>query len=161
MPIDELGLVERIRAECNGHPHAKIAWPHRILHEAADALAAKDAAIERLVAERDALKIESSKHAHDADKAREDRDNAERRSETFWSRQAKAAEAQRNKLKEALDQLSSDAKQIMSKHDPRGAETAMSGDEANKRVHQFVADAATFIESIPSRARQALQDSKS
>jgi len=53
MQSDDLGLVERIRAACVGHPHAKIAWPHRILHEAADALAAKDAAIERLVAERD------------------------------------------------------------------------------------------------------------
>lgn len=28
-------LVERLRAACVGHPHAKIAWPHRILHEAA------------------------------------------------------------------------------------------------------------------------------
>jgi hypothetical protein len=39
-------LVERLREACNGHPHAKIAWPHRVLHEAADTIA-------RLVAERD------------------------------------------------------------------------------------------------------------
>lgn len=50
---DALALVERIRAACNGHPHAKIAWPHRILHEAADELERRAAAIERLVAERD------------------------------------------------------------------------------------------------------------
>ena len=29
-------LVVRLREACNGHPHAKIPWPHRILHEAAD-----------------------------------------------------------------------------------------------------------------------------
>ena len=33
--------IERdIRALCNGHPHAKIAWPHRELHALADRLAA-------------------------------------------------------------------------------------------------------------------------
>lgn len=41
-------LVSRLREQCNGHPHAKIAWPHRILHEAATALEAKDAEIARL-----------------------------------------------------------------------------------------------------------------
>ena len=34
-------LAERLKDACHGHPHAKIPWPHRILHEAA-------AAIERL-----------------------------------------------------------------------------------------------------------------
>lgn len=29
-------IAERLRAACNGHPHAKIPWPHRVLHEAAD-----------------------------------------------------------------------------------------------------------------------------
>lgn len=29
-------IVERLRAACNGHPHAKIPWPHRVLHEGAD-----------------------------------------------------------------------------------------------------------------------------
>lgn len=29
-------IVERLRVACNGHPHAKIAWPHRVLHEGAD-----------------------------------------------------------------------------------------------------------------------------
>jgi hypothetical protein len=27
-------LVERLREACKGHPHAKIPWPHRLLHEA-------------------------------------------------------------------------------------------------------------------------------
>lgn len=116
------------------------------------------AAIERLVAEVARLKIESSKHAYEADKAREDRDHAERRSEAFWSKQTKATEAQRDKLKEALDRLSRDATQIMSAHDPRGAELGMTGDEANRRVNSFVADAAPFINGIPARARQALKD---
>ena len=31
-----LSIVERLRAACVGHPYAKIAWPHYILHEAAD-----------------------------------------------------------------------------------------------------------------------------
>lgn len=43
------GLIARLREACNGHPHAKIAWPHRVLHEAATALAA-------LVVERDGLR---------------------------------------------------------------------------------------------------------
>lgn len=29
-------IEQRLRAACNGHPHAKIPWPHRLLHEAAD-----------------------------------------------------------------------------------------------------------------------------
>jgi len=33
-----MNLVERLRQACSGHPVAKIAWPHRILHEAADAI---------------------------------------------------------------------------------------------------------------------------
>lgn len=41
--VDIAGLVERLRAECVGHPSTSIAWPHRILHEAADALLAQAA----------------------------------------------------------------------------------------------------------------------
>ena len=37
-------IVERLHEACNGHPHAKIAWPHRLLHDAV-------AEIERLRAE--------------------------------------------------------------------------------------------------------------
>ena len=32
------GLVGRLREACNGHPSAKIKWPHRLLHDAADAI---------------------------------------------------------------------------------------------------------------------------
>lgn len=31
-------LPKRLREACNGHPSAAIPWPHRLLHEAADAL---------------------------------------------------------------------------------------------------------------------------
>jgi hypothetical protein len=33
-------LVARLRAACIGHPDAKIAWPHRLLHDAADTIEA-------------------------------------------------------------------------------------------------------------------------
>lgn len=36
-------IVKRLRLACDGHPYAGIAWPHRLLHEAADE-------IERLLA---------------------------------------------------------------------------------------------------------------
>lgn len=41
-------LVERLRAACDGHPHAKIPWPHRVLHEAADRIEADAARITML-----------------------------------------------------------------------------------------------------------------
>ena len=31
-------LIVRIRSACVGHPSAEIPWPHRLLHEAAEAL---------------------------------------------------------------------------------------------------------------------------
>lgn len=107
MQSDDLGLVERIRAACVGHPHAKIAWPHRILHEAADALAAKDAAIERLVAERDEARRVKRWNAEEMGgtlhvcRGDHDGDNCEW--ESFVpADHLRAAEAQRDKLIEAL-----------------------------------------------------------
>lgn len=44
---DKIDLSKRLRAECNGHPHAKIKWPHRILHEAADEIDRLTSAPER------------------------------------------------------------------------------------------------------------------
>ena len=41
-------LLERLGAACVGHPHAKIAWPHYLLHDAMDAIRERDAEIERL-----------------------------------------------------------------------------------------------------------------
>ena len=32
--IPEADIVERLKAACVGHPHAKIVWPHRLLHDA-------------------------------------------------------------------------------------------------------------------------------
>lgn len=29
-------IIERLNEACNGHPHAKIPWPHRLLHDARD-----------------------------------------------------------------------------------------------------------------------------
>lgn len=45
-------IAKELREACSGHPHANIAWPHRLLHEAADAL---DAAHKRIAALEAAL----------------------------------------------------------------------------------------------------------
>lgn len=45
---DGMGLVDRLRGACSGHPHATIAWPHRVLHEAA----ARIEQLERELAQR-------------------------------------------------------------------------------------------------------------
>ena len=29
-------IIERLKEACKGHPHAKIPWPHRLLHDAID-----------------------------------------------------------------------------------------------------------------------------
>ncbi len=42
-------LIERLRAECYGHPHATLPWTRRLLHDAADELT-------RLTAQRDELR---------------------------------------------------------------------------------------------------------
>ncbi|WP_089177184.1 hypothetical protein [Bosea sp. AS-1] len=38
---DHSDLIARLRAACVGHPSASIAWPHRVLHEAASALSSQ------------------------------------------------------------------------------------------------------------------------
>lgn len=40
-PEEHARLAERLRAAATGHPCANIPWPHRLLHDAADALDAK------------------------------------------------------------------------------------------------------------------------
>ena len=50
MATDKESLIVRLRAACNGLPGAVIAWPHRILHEAAEELAAANARIAELEA---------------------------------------------------------------------------------------------------------------
>ena len=34
----EKDIVVRLLEACNGHPHAKIKWPHRVLHDAVNAI---------------------------------------------------------------------------------------------------------------------------
>jgi hypothetical protein len=33
-PQEKPDILERLKSACNGHPHAKIAWPHYLLHDA-------------------------------------------------------------------------------------------------------------------------------
>lgn len=39
-------ICEKLRAHCKGHPHAKVAWPHRVLHEAREEIERLRSAIE-------------------------------------------------------------------------------------------------------------------
>jgi hypothetical protein len=71
-----------------------------------------------------------------------------------WEGRAEKAEANLSLAVEALERIAADATQVMAKHDP-GTKN-ISGDEANKRVHAFVFDAAPFIESLPDLARTTL-----
>jgi len=48
-------VVGKLRALCVGHPYAKVAWPHRELHEAADLITALEARAEKAERERDDL----------------------------------------------------------------------------------------------------------
>lgn len=83
----------------------KLPWYDRKTREAASAISS-------LVEERDSLKIESSKHAYEADKAKQDRDTSERRSEDFWSGRAEAAEARCARMKEALRPFAEAAEEL-------------------------------------------------
>ena len=40
-PEEGARLSAMLREAATGHPHARIAWPHRLLHDAANALDAK------------------------------------------------------------------------------------------------------------------------
>lgn len=42
MPADADDVVRRLREACVGHPHARIDWPHRILHESAAFIEGQD-----------------------------------------------------------------------------------------------------------------------
>ena len=44
-------LSLRLRQACNGHPYAKIPWPHRLLHEAADEIERLQTAISETLTE--------------------------------------------------------------------------------------------------------------
>jgi hypothetical protein len=32
--LERVDVIDRLKAACVGHPHAKIPWPHRLLHDA-------------------------------------------------------------------------------------------------------------------------------
>lgn len=49
--IPEADVLERLKAACVGHPHAKIAWPHRLLHDA--------------IAEIERLRAQAIRSSHD------------------------------------------------------------------------------------------------
>lgn len=95
---DHAGLIERLRTDAGYLRHRS----HQTLSTIGNECDEAASAIASLVKERDALKIESSKHAYEADKAKQDRDTAERRSEDFWSGRVASAEARCARLAEAL-----------------------------------------------------------
>lgn len=35
---DEQDIITKLLAACDGHPYARIPWPHRVLHEAREAI---------------------------------------------------------------------------------------------------------------------------
>lgn len=47
-----MAIIDDLRSACEGHPHAKIAWPHRLLHEAIEALESAHAALDLVKAAR-------------------------------------------------------------------------------------------------------------
>lgn len=61
MATNKESLIVRLRAACNGLPGAVIAWPHRILHEAAEELAAANARIAELEARCAKYKADSTR----------------------------------------------------------------------------------------------------
>lgn len=75
---DHSDLIDRLRAACVGYPRASIAWPHRILHEAADALSSQSLSLSEAREDRDswrrvAERCESEKQAAQATIKRMDR----------------------------------------------------------------------------------------
>lgn len=58
---DHSDLIDRLRAACVGYPRASIAWPHRILHEAADALSSQSLSLSEAREEIERLKEESER----------------------------------------------------------------------------------------------------
>ena len=129
LPAPDDGLVEKLREACTGHRHAKIEWPHRLLHDAIAALQSKDEQIERqkrsiqeleesvsaLEAERQniiATKREQIERlTQERDEAREKALKQHGRAETYlnaavgWERRAEAAEARVKELEEEVANL--------------------------------------------------------
>lgn len=111
-------------------------------------------AIASLVKERDALKIESSKHAYEADKAKQDRDTAERRSEDFWSGRVASAEARCARLEEAL-RLAQQYVHIGTVYLPNRDERERARNDFD-RIEGVLA--TIKVAAAEARARQALEE---
>jgi hypothetical protein len=43
--VKRVDVIDRLKAACVGHPHAKIPWPHRLLHDAIAEIRALRAAL--------------------------------------------------------------------------------------------------------------------
>jgi len=71
-------LCKRLEDACTGHPHAKIAWPHRLLHEAAARIRALTAENEAMRRERDEARESLHLANGTADLAIKHRDAAEK-----------------------------------------------------------------------------------
>lgn len=62
---DHSDLIARLRAACVGRPSASIAWPHRILHEAADALSSQSLSLSEAREEIERLRKSERKAVDD------------------------------------------------------------------------------------------------
>lgn len=83
-------LIERINAACVGHPHAKIPWPHRLLHECRDRIEALEGECAELRGRHEEAR---DKLANMTDRCAEAWDAASKEAE-----RAESAEAERDKL---------------------------------------------------------------
>ena len=103
----EAELSARLQANCVGQP-AEIAWPHRILHEAANALDDQAACIAELEAERDEAlnQLDSERHSIET---------LERRNAEVLAR-AKAAEAKLTDCDPYLKDHEAPAQRLESNH---------------------------------------------
>lgn len=164
MQSDDLGLVARLRGEIEFVQGDAAAWgvdaygdlPRTLalLSEAAAALEAKDAAIERLVAERDEALAEWANTTSALDSMHQNRDAIQRHYNECTVR-AEAAEAQRDKLKEALtlaDAAIDLGLDLISDRKGWGKYQRMEGVEIYEDADNFEKAAEAY------RARQALGD---
>lgn len=87
MATNKESLIVRLRAACNGLPGAVIAWPHRILHEAAEELAAANARIAELEARCAKAETKAAISQITAETERRLRESAEKdlERECLWS----------------------------------------------------------------------------
>lgn len=56
MTDEEADIIKRLELSCDGHPFAKIAWPHRLLHDAISLIKKKIEEATDLKGENEALR---------------------------------------------------------------------------------------------------------